>query len=273
MKITLLIILIGFFSSDVYNQCSYKNTTFGSNEKISYEIYYNWGLIWLNAGEASLEIQDTSVQNKPAYHLISTGHTYKNYDWLYKVRDRFESIIDSATLTPHYFSRITEEGGYKVNNSYKFNSNSRTIESNTWNSESLKKKKTLSFNDCTFDVLSAIYACRTINFNSKTINDTVPLSIIIDGEIFNLYIRYLGKETIVNRDNRQFNCNKFSILLVEGTIFKGGEDMFVWVSNDENQIPVYVEAKILVGSVKAMVKDIDYTKWPSNYQIFSTSDQ
>ena len=36
-------------------------------------------------------------------------------------------------------------------------------------------------------------------------------------------------------------------------MFKGGEDLFVWVTDDQNRIPVLVEAKILVGSVKAML--------------------
>jgi hypothetical protein len=43
-------------------------------------------------------------------------------------------------------------------------------------------------------------------------------------------------------------------LLIEGTIFKGGEDMYVWVTDDKNRIPVLVEAKILIGSVKAYLE-------------------
>ena len=36
-------------------------------------------------------------------------------------------------------------------------------------------------------------------------------------------------------------------------MFKGGEEMTVWASNDKNRIPIYVEAPILVGSVKAKI--------------------
>lgn len=46
----------------------------------------------------------------------------------------------------------------------------------------------------------------------------------------------------------------FSPLLVEGDVFKGGENMKVWVSNDEYRLPLLVEAKILIGSVKAMLE-------------------
>jgi hypothetical protein len=43
--------------------------------------------------------------------------------------------------------------------------------------------------------------------------------------------------------------------MVQGTIFRGDEDVLVWVTDDENKIPVYIEAKILVGTVKAYLKE------------------
>ena len=42
---------------------------------------------------------------------------------------------------------------------------------------------------------------------------------------------------------------------MEGDVFKGGENMKVWVSDDERRVPVMVEAKILVGSVKGILDD------------------
>lgn len=39
----------------------------------------------------------------------------------------------------------------------------------------------------------------------------------------------------------------------KGTSFKGGEDMTIWVSNDKNRVPIMVEAKVLIGSVKGLL--------------------
>lgn len=263
------IVIFCLFVLPAIGQCNYSNSTFIAGEKASYEVYYNWGFIWLNAGKVIFQVKAETYQNKPAYRLKSTGRTYDNYDWIYKVRDRFESLIDTVAITPYSFSRKTNEGNYSVNNTYSFNYTTKTILSNTWNNETLQKIDTLQNTDCTLDVLSAIYACRTIDFKNKTINDTIPLNMVVDGEIFNINVRFLGEETIINRDKRLFSCNKFSVMLVEGTIFEGGEEMFVWVSNDKNQIPILIEAKILVGSVKAMLKDVIGYKWPANYQVFS----
>jgi hypothetical protein len=37
---------------------------------------------------------------------------------------------------------------------------------------------------------------------------------------------------------------------VKGTMFEGGEKMTVWVTDDENHIPVRIETPIIVGSIK-----------------------
>jgi hypothetical protein len=83
------------------------------------------------------------------------------------------------------------------------------------------------------------------------VNEKIPVNTISESKEYILYLRYKGKEIIKNKDNKSYRCIKFSALLAEGTIFKGGEDMFIWVTDDANRIPIMVEAKILIGSVKA----------------------
>lgn len=90
---------------------------------------------------------------------------------------------------------------------------------------------------------------------------------IIDGELHNLYIRYLGIEIIKNRDGKWYRCLKFSPLLVKGTIFESGEGMTVWVTDDLNRLPIIVEAKILVGSVKAVFYEAKGLKYPMTAEV------
>ena len=71
----------------------------------------------------------------------------------------------------------------------------------------------------------------------------------LDNEVYEMYIRYLGKETIKTKYGK-FKAIKFKPLLIKGTIFEGGEKMTVWVSDDKNHIPIRIESPISVGSVK-----------------------
>jgi hypothetical protein len=59
----------------------------------------------------------------------------------------------------------------------------------------------------------------------------------------------MGKETIKLR-NGKYRCMKFQPVVQEGRIFKGNDDLNVWITDDGNRIPVLAQAKVLVGSIK-----------------------
>lgn len=251
IKIILFIILFGGLNNLSWSQCLNEQNAFQSGEKITYEIAYNWGLLWVDAGEVNFKADTKNFEGNQIYHFESVGKSYKFYDWMFKVRDTYKSKVESEMFHPVWFSRNTYEGGYVVNNSYDFDYINSRIIASLENSDQPKKTDTLELTPCTFDVLSAIYYARNIDFSNYSVGDKIPVKFIIDGEFFELYIRYLGKEIKENRSGKKYHCIKFSALLVEGTIFKDGEDLMVWVTDDNNKIPIMVEAKILIGSVKA----------------------
>jgi hypothetical protein len=81
------------------------------------------------------------------------------------------------------------------------------------------------------------------------VGDKIPFNLFLDNEVYNIYVRYLGKETIRTKYGK-FRTIKFKPLLLKGSIFEGGEKMTVWVSDDANHIPLRIESPISVGSVK-----------------------
>lgn len=244
----------------VQAQCDKNNQTFQSGEVGEYSIYYNWGFIWLHAAEVSFATKSITLNGKKALHFISKGSTLPNYDWILKVRDVYQSKVDSATLQPIWFSRVTQEGNYAVNNQYQFVD--QKIYSSVENSEKPKTTDTINYTGCVYDLLTAIYATRTIPYHELQTQDTISLRVVIDGKIYNLSIRYLGLEVIKNRDQQVFRCRKISVELVSGTIFTGGDEMVVWVSDDKAKVPIRVEAKILVGSIVANLDQVSGNRWP-----------
>ncbi|NVO09261.1 MAG: DUF3108 domain-containing protein [Bacteroidales bacterium] len=257
---TILFLLLLSISKVLFAQsadCYLINNAFKSGEKVYYRAVYNWGFIWINAADVIFTVGDTTYAGKNCYYLKSEGWSLKQYDWFYKVRDKFESIIDKDSLKPYWFLRDTYEGSYVAYNNYTFNYNSNNLRIDSYTSDRKSKRENFSFKPCTFDVLGAIYYCRNINFNSLVIDQKVPLRMAVDNEIYDLYIRFLGKEKISIHNGKTYNTFKFSAMLVKGTIFKGGEELFVWVTDDKYHIPVMVEAKILIGSVKALLVGVE----------------
>jgi hypothetical protein len=261
-RIVVIVVLFFIFSGPIFSQCTIKHHPFKAGEVINYQAYYNWGFIWIHAGDVQFKVADKFYKQQPVYQLEATGNSLKNYDWLYKVRDKFQAFVDKETLLPYYFERNTYEGGYKAYEQYFFNYQKKKIYGTIENNDVPFTRDTLNLSTCTFDVMSAIYFCRSMDFANLKINERIPVSSIIDNKVYNLYFRYLGKEIIQNKDKKKYRCFKFSALMVEGTIFKGGEDINVWVTDDDNRIPILVEAKILIGSVKAYFLNASGMKYP-----------
>jgi len=232
--------------------CGIHNTTFKSEEKIDYTIYYSVIGIYVNAGTASFSTKLEKLGKVDTYHLLGIGNSNPSYDWIFKVRDKYESFIDTNNLRPQKFNRNIDEGGFQQVESVTFNSEKNTATT---------LKGTVNIPACVQDVLSSIYYARNIDYNKFKPNDKIPFSMYLDNNVYELYIKYLGKETIKTKYGT-FNAIKFKPLLVKGTIFTGGEKMSVWVTDDANHVPVRIESPITVGTIKVDMMGFSNLKYP-----------
>jgi hypothetical protein len=237
--------------------CGVRNGAFLPNEMLTFSVFYSVIGIYINAGTARFTTTLEKLNNKPVYHAVGEGNSNSRYDWIFKVRDRYETYFDTTNLQPLKFIRRVDEGGYKKNEDVTFDHESNTATST---------KGTYKVPPCIQDVLSAVYYARNIDFNKYKPEDKIPFSMFLDNEVYNLYIRYLGKEVVKTRYGK-FNAVKFRPLLVKGTIFEGGEKMTVWVSDDFNHIPLRVESPIVVGSIKVDMMQYRNLRYPLSSKI------
>lgn len=230
---------------------------FQNGEEIKYKVFYTVSNAWVSAGEAVFTTNATTYDGKPAYHIVGTGTTYSSYDWIFKVRDRYETYIDKEKNLPLRFQRNVQEGKVKFTNDVKFSHAANKAYSNN---------KSFAINACTQDVLSTIYFARNIDYSKYKVGDKINFSLFLDDELHNLYIKYMGKTTVKTKYGT-FNAIKIVPLLVEGTIFKGGDKMVVYVSDDKNHIPLRIETPILVGQIKVDLMSFKNLKYPLSSKI------
>jgi hypothetical protein len=222
-----------------------ENKAFKPGEKLKFRIHY--GII--DAGEATLEV-DAATRNvggRECYHVIGSGRSVGPFDWFFKVRDRYESIIDKQALIPWMFIRRVNEGGYIINQNVSFNH---------FKDSASSEKKTIAIPEYTQDLISAFYYARNLDFTNAKEGDIFPINGYLDDAIIPLNIKFIGRENI-NSKKGTFRCIKFRPLLQEGRVFKEKEDMTVWVSDDNNRLPVRVQTDILVGSIKMDLVDFE----------------
>lgn len=237
-------------SSTAQRDCPVNNQTFQGGEQFSYKIYYSWGAIWMAAGEASFSSELIELNNRKVYHFTGLGATYPKYDWFFKVRDKYESWADTLTLKPLRFKREAREGGNYTFDDYVFDWKKKKVYTSEKRNRKETKLDSVNITSCTNDVMTAIFYARCLDFSAYKANDTISITFVLDGKVYPSYIRYLGKETIKTDHLGMVRCIKFRPRLIEGTLFKGGEGMTVWVTDDENRMPVYVVTPIIVGTVR-----------------------
>lgn len=262
-RISLLIIFFLFPPLFFFGQCKNPNPAYESGEKLSFEAYYNLGFIWLNAGLAEFSVSETKYNGIPVYKLETSGRSHDGYDWILKVRDYLVTYVDKETLLPYVYRRDTQEGNYKADNTFSFDYVKNEVNVKTYNSDDGYNDTILKLQTCLYDLVSAVYHVRTMDLKGLEEEKVYPIPAIVDGEAHELYIRYKGKENVVVEGSKQeYRCLKFKVKLIEGTIFNEGENMIVWVSDDLNRLPVKVEAKILVGTVKAYLSGYEGIRNP-----------
>ncbi|WP_447640733.1 MULTISPECIES: DUF3108 domain-containing protein [Chitinophagaceae] len=221
--------------------CGIANNSFVAGESITYNIFYSVIGIYVNAGTANFKTTEENFNNVPAYHTVGTGWTNPKYDWIFKVRDRYESYYDKQTMLPIKFVRNVNEGSYHRSQTAVFD--------HTAGSVTTEGNKQIPVSKCSFDVISALFNIRSLDFNALAANTKIIFDMYMDGEVYHMYLRYIGKETI-NTQLGTFKAFKVKPLLLKGNVFKGGEKMTAWISDDDNHIPVRIESDLSVGSIK-----------------------
>ena len=245
------------------NLCNQSNSSFNAGEKIRYTIYYNVLGLYVNAGNADFVTQSTNYNGSEAFTYTATGSSNARYDWIFKVRDKYESIVDSKSLLPFQFSRQINEGRFHQKESITFNQKNKTATTSN-------ASGTFTTAECTYDVISAIYAARNINFSAIEKNDKVNLHFFLDKTLYPSYFKFLGREEITTQYGK-FKVIKIAPLLVKGSVFDGGEKMIVYVTDDQNHIPVRIETPLLVGKIKVDMVGFDNLRHPMTALLRKTS--
>jgi len=232
--------------------CGIRNTSFKNGEQLNYVVYYSIIGLYVNAGNATLTTNLERINNRQVYHITGVGKSNSSYNWISKVDNRYETFIDTGTMQPVKFIRDVHEGKHKKYENITFNRTASTAITN----DGVYKVP-----ECVQDVVSCLYYARNINFNKYKPGDKISFSMFFDNEVYNMYIRYVGREDVKTKYGK-FRAVKFKPLLIKGTVFEGGEKMSVWVTDDANRVPLRVESSLIVGSIKVDMMGYKNLRYP-----------
>jgi len=232
-----------------------KPVPFQPGEKLVFRVHYGW----LTAGEATFEVypQIYTVHGLPAYVFRGSGKTASAIEWFYKVRDNMDSYVDIAQMRSLLYYRWVNEGDFHFVDTVVFDYQKNQIRG---------RKGTFPMNTWVMDMLGAFYYARRLNVREMPPGTVVPIPVFLDDKVYDLGMKILGRETI-KTDLGTFRCIKITPLVVADRVFRGREEMIMWVTDDENLIPVKITSPLIVGSVSATLKSYQNLKYPLTSRI------
>ncbi len=222
---------------------------FQAGEKMEFVLHYKWGGINTDVGSATVSLDTLTYNGDKTFLCSANGRTTKFFDRIFKVREDFKSWFTCDGLVPLKFTRDTYEGGYQAKNTYYYIRNiaEPCILAEVYSSKRGQRYMELPLTRCTFDLPALFFFARNMDFDAVEPGKKYPMTFAIDDDVYNVYFILHGRETIKVKGLGTVNTIKFAAKLLEGEVFKGEEDMIIWVTDDENRLPVLFEAPLLVG--------------------------
>lgn len=232
-----------------------QNKAVGLNEKLVFTTSYNMSGVLTDIAEVTMETSQVKTSTATLLRLKCTAATYSKWDNFFKIRDLYESYVNPNTLTPHLHKRDIYEGGYTKTMQYTFNHKTKTVKSVWTRKKSAEQRKDLTIHAGTQDIVSTIYNLRLIDYKSMAVGTKKSFTILFDTEEMKGQVTYLGKETISTAIGKKV-CYKLAIGSNQPDVLKGTNSNFLWLTADENKIPVYGKFKIPVGNGELKIKSV-----------------
>ncbi len=228
-----------------------KDPAFNEGEILTYKLRYGF----ITAAEATLKVlpSDMKFDNKSTYRLSVDAQTSGTFDIFYKIRDHYDSYIDKTDLTPYFYQENIREASYRRQDKARFYQDAKKVVANrgTFTTPTTQ----------TFDLVSAYYFARSLDISKLNINDTFKLNYFLGEEISSLEIEYIGKEVIKTKLG-EIRCLKFSPSIKPGRVFRKDSKLYLWITDDNNRVPVKAQVEILVGAVTLEIKSAEGLKYP-----------
>ena len=212
-----------------------KNGAFAAGEYLQFDVKYGF----VDAGDAVMKITDTTYNGRKCHKIEFLVDSKPFFNWIYKVEDRYKTIVDAEGLFPWRFEQHIREGGYTrdfVADFDQLNHIAKTSEGQH------------PVPPYVHDIMSAFYFARTIDYTGFKPGQKVHLQNFYKDSTYELDVKFKGRQ-MIEVDAGKFNCIVIEPLAREGGLFKSDGKVYIWLTDDERKIPVKVSTKIVIGSI------------------------
>ncbi len=266
VKHSILPLLLAFMSLTASAQL------YHDGERLHYTVAYRAQLM-PNTEMAVVNV-DTDLElldGKPVYHVVGHGVIMPAFRWFFNIDDRYDIWADADSRRTVRFASDIHEGSYTFDSRYRYDWDSLLVHTSSRSSRrpNEERSRTMSITPQSMDPVSLYFNLRSVDLDSFREGEVRELQMVLEDTIRTLKYRYIAREVRRVPQVGKFNTLKFACTIgsSEEFSFTDGSEFFIWISEDENKIPVFLESPIRVGSVRAYLSDWSGLKYPLSSKI------
>ena len=260
------VLLFSILSYAVLNgQTKIVNNAFQAGEKLTYDLYYKYGIINMKGGNATLNTESTTYNSTDAYKLTLHASTSGLIGSIYSIEDTLISYMDKNLVPLLFVKGADEMKDYRRERQiYKYQNGKTFIRTIRHRNGELSFDENIITDRCTYDMMSILAFARTLNYSNMQRGDNTQVQFITGKRLVNMYIRYLGKSSMKVNNGNTYNAIELSLMILDKAFVDQEEAMRVWITDDENKLPLQINSKLKIGEMRVVLKDISGNKHPLN---------
>lgn len=243
---------------------------FAGGERLVYAVSYKVGIVHTDVAEVTFNTTLERLGDRRVYRIEANGKTYPFFNWFFDLNDTYVSRLDAVTLRPVDLQIEIREGGYRVSSGYRYDWQNMQVNTFFYNHKRADSSRhAMTLREGSFDALALFFNLRCEEIDSFTQGENRTLDMVLEDTIRSIRYRFEGREKKTVKGLGKFKTLKFVCQLAtsSGESFKDGSEFTLWISDDRNKIPLYIESPIRVGSIRGRLLNAEKLKYPLDSMI------
>lgn len=234
-------------------------------EVLSYRVSYK-ARLFPNTEVATVDVRTTldTLDGRPHYKVHGRGVTMPAYRWFFTVDDSYYIWADTVDNRTTRFASDIREGSYTFRSEYRYDRENGVVNTRWQKKQQPERSKTMQISERGMDPVSLYFNLRSEASESFREGESRRLEMVLEDTVRYLEFRFIGREVKRIPKMGKFRTLKFKCQIgtSDGFSFTDGTEFSIWITDDRNKFPVYLESPIRIGSICAYISRCSGLKYP-----------
>lgn len=267
-KISLLLIFMVAASFAAQAKKANVSPAFKAGERLTYTVSYA-AKMWPNTdmGDLVISVSDDTLSGKSVLKISARATVKGMFAWFYDLDDRYYTWLSKEDFRPMKSTSELKEGEYRYSSQFLYDWG-RRVSKNTFRNHRQKNptEAVVSLEREAMDGVALFFNLRLHDADSYTPGKYMVLPLLLKDKVQLVKYKYYGRESIKVQGLGTVKTLKFSCQLIndDAASFEEGSEFFLWISDDDNKIPVFIESPLKVGRVKVRLTSYKNLMYPGS---------